>query len=229
MVYKLNVEQRDKAGKSISKKLRKNGMIPAVVYGHGDEAIKLAVNEKEFNKLLEKIKGHSPIIDLQINDRPAIKAIIKTIQREPISKKFLSIDFQLIHAKEKITVDVPVVLKGTAIGIKQGGILDFPLRSIPIRCTVDNIPEHIEVDITNLKMGHSIHVADIKIEGIEFMLSSDVPIVSILTPKKVEVTAAVTEEIKEPEVITEKKKEEVAEESESSGKKKPSAEAETKK
>ncbi|MCX8014376.1 MAG: hypothetical protein N2748_00005, partial [candidate division WOR-3 bacterium] len=94
---------------------------------------------------------------------------------------------------------------------------------------VDNIPEHIEIDITNLKMGHSIHIADIKIEGIEFMLSADVPIVSILTPKKVEVTAAVTEEIKEPEVITEKKKEEEVEESESSGKKKPSAETETKK
>jgi len=207
--------------------MRRQGVVPAVIYGHGDKAINLSVNEHEFVKLLEKIKGHSPIIDLSIGDKPAVKAIIKTMQRAAMTKKVLSIDFQLIHAKEKITLSIPVILKGSAAGVKEGGILDHPLRSIPIKCEVDKVPEHIEIDITNLKLGHSIHISDLKLEGVEFMLAMDTPIVSVLIPRKVveEVVAPVTEELKEPEVITEKKKEEAeAETEEGEKKKKPGAE-----
>jgi len=233
MEFKLKVEERNVAGKSQSKKLRHSGTIPGVVYGHGDNAVNLNVNEKEFSKLLEKIKGHNPIIDLTIADRPAVKAIIKTMQRKAVTKEILSVDFQLIHAKEKITMNIPVILKGSAIGVKEGGILDNPLRSIPVRCEIEKVPDHIEIDISNIKMGHSIHVSEIKLEGVEFMILADSPIVSVLVPRKiVEVAAApVTEAITEPEVITEKKKEEEAEgtETETSGKKKPTAGTETKK
>ena len=229
MEFKLKVEERNVAGKSQSKKLRHSGTIPGVVYGHGDNAVNLNVNEKEFSKLLEKIKGHNPIIDLTIADRPAVKAIIKTMQRKAVTKEILSVDFQLIHAKEKITMNIPVILKGSAIGVKEGGILDNPLRSIPVRCEIEKVPDHIEIDISNIKMGHSIHVSEIKLEGVEFMILADSPIVSVLVPRKiVEVAAPVTEEITEPEVITEKKKEEAEEaEAEGTGKKKPAGEAET--
>jgi large subunit ribosomal protein L25 len=244
MEFKLKVEERNVAGKSQSKKLRNSGIIPGVVYGHGDKAVNLNVNEREFSKLLEKIKGHNPIVDLTIADKPTVKAIIKTMQRKAVTKEILSVDFQIIHAKEKITMNIPVILKGSAFGVKEGGILDNPLRSIPVRCEIEKVPDHIEVDITDLKLGHSIHVSDIKIEGVEFMILADSPIVSVLAPRKiVEVAAApVTEEVTEPEVITEKKKEEAEEgeaegtpkkksagEAETTAKKKPTGEAETKK
>ncbi len=226
MEYRLKVEERSASGKSANKKMRRQGVVPGVIYGHGDKAVNLSVNEHDFTKLLETIKGRSPIIDLTIGDKPAVKAIIKTMQREAMTKKVMSVDFQIIHAKEKITLSIPVILKGSPIGVKDGGILDNPLRSIPIRCEVSKVPEHIEIDITDLKMGHSIHISDIKLEGVEFVFASDAPIVSVLVPRKVveEVAAPVTEELKEPEVITEKKREEEEEPEEGEKKKKPAAE-----
>ncbi|MBS4015144.1 MAG: 50S ribosomal protein L25 [Candidatus Latescibacteria bacterium] len=230
MDYTLKVEERTEQGKSASQKMRHGGNIPAVIYGHGDQAIHLSVNEKEFLKLLDIIKGRNPIINLTIGDKPSTKAIIKSMQRAAVTKKLLSIDFQKIHADEKIIMNVPVVLKGTAIGIKEGGILDQTLRSIPIRGRIDKIPDHIEVDISELKLGHTIHIADLKLTDIEFMVPIDSSIVSVLAPKKVvEVAAPVAEEITEPEVITEKKREEGESESEAGGKKKSAGEAEAKK
>lgn len=223
MEFKLKVEERNVTKKSNNKKLRRNGIIPGVIYGHGDKAMNLNIKEREFSKLLEKIKGHNPIVELTIGDKPPTKAVIKTMQRKAVTKEILSVDFQLIHAKEKITMNVPVKLKGTAIGIKEGGILDQPLRSIPIRCEIEKVPDNIEIDITDLKIGHSIHISDIKLEGAEFMISADSPIVSVLAPRKIVEAAAapVTEEITEPEVITEKKKEVTEEgETEEAGKKK---------
>ncbi|MCX7785772.1 MAG: 50S ribosomal protein L25 [candidate division WOR-3 bacterium] len=226
MEYSLKAEERKAIGTSASKKLRRQGLIPGVIYGHRDNPLSIVVAEREFSTLLEKIKGHSPIINLSIGEM-TIKTVLKSLQREPISKRLLSVDFQRIHAKEKITLKIPVILKGSAIGVKMGGILDHPLRAIPIKCEIEKVPEHIEIDISDLKLGHSIHIADLKIEGVEFMLPPDTPIVSVLTPRKlVEEAVAVTEEIKEPEVITEKKKEEVeTAEAETGGKKKSTAES----
>lgn len=230
MEYKLIVESRDTKGKSASKKIRQQGSIPAVIYGHGDEAMHLSVNEKDFLKLLDNIKGRNPIINLAVGDNPIVKAIIKSMQRASVTKKILSIDFQKVHADEKILLQVPVVLKGTAAGIKEGGILDHTLRSIPIRGQIDKIPDHIEIDITDLKIGYSIHISDLKLTEVEYNLPVDSAIVSVLTPKKVvEVAAPITEEITEPEVITEKKREEESEEVEAGGKKKASTETDAKK
>ncbi|MCS7258550.1 MAG: 50S ribosomal protein L25 [candidate division WOR-3 bacterium] len=203
-------------GTSACKKFRKQGIIPAVVYGHGDEAINLAVNEKEFEKFLDEIKGRNPVVDLIIDNGEVIKAVIKSIQREAMTRRLLAIDFQKIHREEKIVMHVPVVLKGTAIGIKAGGILDHHLRTIPIRGFADQLPDHIEIDVSNLKLGQTIHISDLKYENIEFVLPPETPIVSVLIPKKVAEAATVVEEIKEPEVITEKKHEtkEVDEEAE---------------
>ncbi|MEO0093393.1 MAG: 50S ribosomal protein L25 [candidate division WOR-3 bacterium] len=212
MPYAIKAEIRETKGKSHSRKLRQNGLVPAILYGRGEEPKKLVINGKEFSKLLDTIKGKSPIIDLELAGEP-VKCVIKLIQRHPITLNLLHVDFQKVHAREKISVAVPVILKGIdqSIGIKAGGILDHHLREIPIKAEVSKIPEHIEVDITNLKLGHSIHIADIKMPDVEFMLPADTTIVSILAPRKVEeVAAPVTAEevVKEPEVITEKKKEE---------------------
>ncbi|MEO0091410.1 MAG: 50S ribosomal protein L25 [candidate division WOR-3 bacterium] len=226
MEYSLKAEERNAVGTSASKKLRREGLVPGVIYGHHENPLSIFVSEREFSALLDKIKGHSPIINLEVGDT-TIKVILKSLQREPISKKLLSVDFQRIHAKEKVTLKIPVILKGSPIGVKMGGILDHPLRAIPVKCEIEKVPEHIEIDISGLKLGHSVHISDLKIEGVEFMLPPDTPIVSVLTPRKlVEEAVAVTEEVKEPEVITEKKKEEAeTAEAETGAKKKTTGES----
>jgi len=212
MAFTIKAETRTEKGKSAMRSLRRAGQVPAVLYGKGETTQNLLINSKEFSHLLEKIKGHSPIIDLEVGGKP-LKCVIKLIQRNPVTLDLMHVDFQTVHATEKISVAVPIILKGSPIGVKEGGILEHLLRQVPVKAQLDKIPEHIEVDVTGLKIGHSIHIGNLKLEGVEFSLPTDATIVSILAPRKIEevvapVAAAAEEEMKEPEVITEKKKEE---------------------
>ncbi len=220
---------RTEVGKEKVRKLRRAGQLPAVMYGHGDPSILLTLTTSDFHRLLKELRGRTPIVDLEIDGQGVTRCVIKTIQRNPINGEFLHVDFQKVHPEEKITMHVPVVLHGTAEGVKQGGMLEILLREIPVRATIDRIPEHIDIDITNLKMGHSIHIADLHYEGVEFALPPDSAIVTILTPRKlaaaVEAAAPAAEAPTEPEVIKEKKKE-AAEGEEEKEKGKPAEEKE---
>ncbi len=217
---------RNETGKSKVRKLRRTGELPAVMYGHGEPSLPLTIPLTQFHKLLKELKGRAPVVEVEIEGQSPIHCVIKTIQRNPIDGSFLHVDFQKVHPEERITMNVPVILKGVAIGVKQGGILEQILREIPVRATIDKIPEHFDIDITNLKMGHSIHIAELKYPEIEFALPLDTPIVTILAPKKlaaVAETPTLVEAPTEPEVIKEKPK------SEASGEKGKPAEEEKKK
>jgi large subunit ribosomal protein L25 len=218
---------RTETGKSKIRKLRRAGLLPAVMYGHGDPSVMLSISAHEFMMLLRELRGHAPIVDVVIDCAGTTRCVIKTIQRNPIDGSFLHVDFQKVHAQEKITLNVPVIIHGTAEGVKQGGMLEQLLREIPVRGTIDKIPEHIDIDITHLKMGHSIHISELNYPDIEFVLPPESAIVTILTPRKLaaaaEVTAPQPEAAAEPEVIKEKKKEEAGAEEE-----KPEAEAKKK-
>lgn len=207
MELKIVAYLRKKSGKEICKKLRREGKIPAILYGRNEKNINLWVEEREFLKILPQIAKRSPILNLRIEENnEEFPVILKSLQKNPITQKFIHVDFQKIHPEEKVAVNCPVILKGTAIGIKMGGILDQHLYSIPVKGKIADIPPYIEIDISNLKMGYSIHINEIKWEKIEPLLPLDTPIVSILTPKKIE-AAPTVEEVKEPEVIKEKKEE----------------------
>ncbi|MCS7250644.1 MAG: 50S ribosomal protein L25 [candidate division WOR-3 bacterium] len=204
---------RKGAGKGVCRKLRKEGKIPAILYGKNEKNINLWVDEREFLKILPKIAKRSPVLNLKIEEEnQEFPVILKALQKNPINQKFIHIDFQKIHPEEKIIVNCPVVLKGTPIGVKMGGILDQHLYSIPIKGKIADIPPYIEIDISNLKMGYSIHINELNWEKIEPVLPPDTPILSILTPKKIEEIAPTAEEVKEPEVIKEKKEEKEEEE-----------------
>lgn len=208
MELKIIAYLREKAGKEICKKLRREGKIPAILYGRNEKNINLWVEEREFLKILHQIAKRSPILNLRIEENnEEFPVVLKALQKNPITQKFIHIDFQKIHPEEKVTVNCPVILKGTAIGVKMGGILDQHLYSIPIKGKIADIPPYIEIDISNLKMGYSIHINEIKWEKIEPALPPDTPIVSVLTPKKIEEIAPTAEATKEPEVIKEKKEE----------------------
>jgi large subunit ribosomal protein L25 len=188
MAYLVKATTRTETGKGIIKKLRRAGKTPAVLYGHGDPSLMLSLETHDFNLLLEDIRGHSPIVDVEL-DGEATRCVIKTLQRNPITGGLLHVDFQKVHAHEKITMNVPVLLHGTAAGVKAGGLLDHILREVPVRATIDRIPEHFDIDVTELQLGHSVHISDLPAEDIEFTLPPDSAVVTILHPRKMAAAA----------------------------------------
>lgn len=236
MAYTVKATERTDVGKGKVGRLRRNGTLPAVMYGHGEPSQMLAMSTHEFNRLLDQIQGHSPIVEVEIDDRPAQKCVIKTLQRNPMTGGLLHVDFQKVHPGEKMTMNVPVIVHGSAEGVKQGGMLDHVLRTVPVRAAIDAIPEHFEIDVTNLKIGSSIHIKDLNRPDLEYTLPLDAPIVAVLSPRKLteeptaaEAAAAAETGPAEPEVITEKKPtEEEAESEEGKGKGKAEAKGEKK-
>ncbi len=212
MAYTVKATQRTDTGKGKAGRLRRSGTLPAVMYGHGEPSLMLAVSTHDFDRLLDQIRGHSPIVDVEVEGRPTQKCVIKTLQRNPMTGGLLHVDFQKVHPGEKITMNVPVIVHGSAEGVKQGGMLDHVLRQVPVRATIDTIPERFEIDVTTLKIGHSIHISDLGRTDLEYALPLDSPIVTVLIPRKLteeptaaEAAAAAEAGPAEPEVITEKK------------------------
>jgi large subunit ribosomal protein L25 len=238
MAYTVKATQRTDTGKGKVGRLRRSGTLPAVMYGHGEPSLMLAMSTHEFDRLLDQIRGHSPIVEVEVDNQPAQICVIKTLQRNPMTGGLLHVDFQKVHPGEKITMNVPVIVCGSAEGVKQGGMLDHVLRTVPVRAAIDAIPERFEIDVTNLKIGHSIHISDLGRTDLEYTLPLDSPIVAVLTPRKLteeptaaEAAAAAEAGPTQPEVITEKKptEEEAGDEDEKDkGKGKPEAKEEKK-
>ncbi len=195
------------------KRMRNQGKIPAILYGHKEKNKKIFVMEKELKKVLDVLKKEAVTVDLKLNEK-TYHCLIKAIQHNPLNGKLLHIDFQHISKKEKIRVTVPIHLVGEAPGVKKGGLLDQHLYEVVLRCLPDEMPAHIDVDISNLDIGKTIHLKDLKIPNIEFETKLDTTIVSVLLPKvekaarMPEAAAAPAEEAKEGETKEEKPKEE---------------------
>jgi len=200
MEYQIKAQIRNEVGKSSVRKLRREGFLPAVAYGAGEETILLKINKKDFVKFLHTVKGESVLIKLRIN-RKIKTAILKEIERDPVTGDVLHADFQVLHKGEKVAVTVPVLLKGTPEGVKMGGIMEQILREIEIRAIPSKIPAHVEIDVSNLKIGDSIHVRDIKLEDMEILEEEEATIVTVIAPKRVEVVEeeVPVEEVEMPE------------------------------
>jgi large subunit ribosomal protein L25 len=213
MAYLVKAQARTTTGKGPARRMRRSGTVPAVIYGHGDPSLMLELPAHDFGRLLDQIRGHSPIVDVEIDGRPAEKCVIKTLQRNPIDNSLLHVDFQKVHADEKITMPVPVIIRGSAEGVKQGGVLEFVMRTVAVRATIDNIPEHFEIDVTPLVIGNAVHISDLGRPDLEFVMPVDSPVIAVLAPRKLVETAATPEAAAaaaeagpaEPEVLKEKK------------------------
>ncbi len=203
---KMKAQLREERGKQAAKRLRNNGLIPAVVYGHKEETIPICVDAHEFARMLREEKGDNVIIDLRW-DKTSKKAIIKEIQRNPVTSEVIHVDFQHLIAKEKIEIDVPIQLIGTAVGVKEeGGVLEHVLRKVSVRCLPKDIPGHVELDVSELRIGESIHVSDLEMKNVEILDRLEEAVVTILTPRgyeaeeeKVEAEEEVPEEGAAPE------------------------------
>jgi large subunit ribosomal protein L25 len=200
---------RKEKGKEASKKIRRNGFIPAVVYGSEMKSLPLLVEGKGFLHILHSGEiGENVIINLNIKDgkEQEKKVLIRELQKDPVTGKVIHIDFQHISLTKKIKLNVPIHIVGTPAGVKDGGILQYVLRELEVECLPTEIPEKIEVDVSNLKIGDSIHVSDIPLEKVTILSDLRSSVVTVVPPTAFkEPEAAVVEEAKEPEVITEKK------------------------
>jgi large subunit ribosomal protein L25 len=221
MAYIVKAQPRTDSGKGKVRKMRRGGSLPAVMYGHGDPSAMLTLSAHEFGRLLDEIRGHSPIVDVEVEGQTMQKCVIKTLQRNPIDGSLLHVDFQKVHVDEKITMGVPVILHGSPEGVKQGGVLDFVMRQVQVRATIDKIPEHFDVEIGHLKVGSSFHITDLNRPDLEYVMPLESAVVTVLIPRKVvetptaaEAAAAAEAAPAEPEVLKEKKptEEEAAEE-----------------
>lgn len=207
----LSVTKRDLSGKGVARSLRKDGRVPAVIYGHGREPQTLSINTRDLEKLLEHISAENTVIDLDV-DGAASRTLIREIQRHPFKRQILHVDFQELVAGEKVIVRVPVILIGVPDGVRMdGGILDQTMRELEVEVDPSNIPNHIEVDVTKMVIGSSLHVSDITLpEGVEVVADEDASVAVVSAPRAV-VEAVATDEAAagaEPEVIRAKKPEE---------------------
>ncbi len=201
----LNAKKREQSGKGIARSLRRNGIMPAVVYKGGD-SVPVQLSAKELSRFISKTAGEQVIVNLQFPD-DLKQAIVKDYQTDPVKGSLLHVDFQEISATEIIKVVAHIGIKGEAIGVKRDkGILQYGIREIEIECLPDKIPGHIDVDVSNLEIGQSIHVRDLNLgEGIRIITSPDEVIASVILVKEEEVAAAPVETV-EPEVIRKSKK-----------------------
>jgi large subunit ribosomal protein L25 len=207
----LSATPRTTVGKGAARTLRSAGQIPAVIYGHAREPQSLAIPTREFEKLLERVSAESTVIELTLETGVA-RTLIREIQRHPFKKQILHIDFQELVAGEKVSVNVPIVLTGTPEGVRvSGGILSQVMSELSIRVDPVNIPRRIEAGVTNVAIGHSLHVSDLAVpEGIEVLDDADATVAVVSAPKvEVEPTpvAEGVEAAAEPELIRKTKDE----------------------
>jgi large subunit ribosomal protein L25 len=160
----LNVELRSKTGKGISRQLRMADMVPGVVYGKGMDPIAVSIKYRELRAALAGEGGQNNLITLiGGGSLDQSMAIIVDLQRDALKGTYKHVDLHRVNMTEKLRVTVPVVLKGESKGVKEGGLLDLVHHELHVECLPDNIPDRIEIDITDLAVAHSIHVSDLTI------------------------------------------------------------------
>jgi large subunit ribosomal protein L25 len=224
-VISLNGKRRDALGKGGARKARAAGEIPGVLYGHGEEPIPVKVGARDFQVALHTHKGGNAIVNLSLGTGAEYTALIRDVQYDPVSRHILHLDFQHISLTETIEVNVNLQLTGLAVGVKDGGgILEHILRDVEVRCLPTAIPPAIQLDVSALNIGDSIHVRDIVMPEVTILTDPDATIATVVPPTVMEEKPAeevvATEGAAEPEVITKGKKEEgEAEEAEEKGKK----------
>jgi len=191
----LTVEKRQKTGKSYARAVRRDGKIPGVFYYHGNEAVPLIIEAKTMRNILA---SNPALITLQMDDGSTREAIIREIQRDPVTDKIHHVDFMGIKRGVKITATVPVRWHGEALGLKAGGILEYLIRELEIECLPKHLPEKLDVDISHMNIGDSIHVGDLEFENIRILTGADATLINIRLPK-VAISEAVEAEEEEVE------------------------------
>ena len=211
----LEAEAREAGTKNDARRVRREGKIPAVVYGAGNHALPVSVDPRHVLRILRSESGHNTIFDLALNGGERAKAMIVDWQYEPLKGRLLHIDLKRIALDKVLKVSVPILLKGEAAGVKQeGGILEQMLREVEIECLPADIPSHIDVDVSHLTFGKVLRVSDLPhSEKLKFLSDANQPVAHVthvkeevvVTPEAAAEAAAAAPA--EPEVIKKGKQE----------------------
>lgn len=211
---KLTAQTRLQTGGSVSKKLKRRGLVPAIVYGGKDQAQALQLSARDLKTLLSHTVGENILVELEIESnggKTNRMALIQEIQHEPLTGGVVHVDFHAVNMNEALRTSVPVEPTGEPNGVKNfGGLLEQSLRSLEIECLPKDLPEIITVDVSALNVGDSIHIKDIQLpDGVTAMDDADLTVFLVAAPTVVEepTAAAGTAPAAEPEVIREKKEE----------------------
>ena len=204
-VIQLKGSRREHVGKGGARKARAAGQIPGVLYGHGETPVPVAVEKGEFELALRHHKGGNAIVNLAVAGATGVTALVRDVQYDPLSRAIVHLDFQHISLTEQIEVEVVLHFVGLPVGVKDGGgILEHSIRTLEVRCLPTAIPPSIDVDVTALNVGDSMHVRDLKVEGFEIITDGDVTIAAVVLPAAEEVVAPVEGAVpatEEPEVV----------------------------
>ncbi len=223
---------RESKGKGAAHKSRAEAFVPAVLYGKKREPEMLTLVAKDIQKIMHSKAGMNMLLNVKLEGKNEEMAMLKEVQVHPVSGNLIHVDLYSVNMNEPIDVKVPVIIKGEAPGVKLGGILEFHLREIDIKCLPAKLPDSIEVDISALNLGDTVHVKDLKVaEGITIKDDLNETVLLVSIPQVEEEVAAPAEGAPTgPEVIGEKEREEkkAAAEAEKGGAAKPDAKAEGK-
>lgn len=184
---KLKVKKRLRLGKSGAREVRKEGNVPAILYGKGKEPLPLVINPGDLKTALSTESGRNTLLDLEIegdDNNSNELSLLRDIQVDYLSAKPIHLDLLSVDMKEKLDVRVPLKINGRAEGLKEGGMLEVLVREISMKCIPDNIPNSIEVEVTPLQIGDSIHVGDLDLpEGVEALIDEEEPVLTVIMPK----------------------------------------------
>ena len=206
---KLTAERRTALGRSAVRKLKARGVVPAVIYGANDKPEALQVSRRDVNAMLSHASGENILVEVHVDGQSRL-ALVQEVQHAPLGNDILHVDFHAVSVDEKIQAEVPLSPIGIATGVKNmGGLLEQNLRSLAIECLPRDLPDLISVDVTDLNIGDSIHVRELKLpEGVSTRVQPDLTAFSVLAPTvEEEPAAAAAEAAAGPEVIREKKEE----------------------
>jgi large subunit ribosomal protein L25 len=178
----LRAEPRSERGKGAARQLRRTGRVPAVLYGHGEDPRELSVDGHELEKLLAHISVENTLIDLSIGGAETTQALIREVQTHPFRPEVLHLDLFHVHAGEKLRLQVPVRLAGSAAGVRNGGVLDQVLYDLEVECLPRDIPDAAEVDVSGLEIGDAVRVRDVSLPRVKILNDPDLPVVSVLQP-----------------------------------------------
>jgi large subunit ribosomal protein L25 len=206
----LQAASRTATGKGAARSLRREGKVPGVIYGHGREAEAVTIDKSALNKMLFGISAGTTILDVAVDGRAPVKALIREIQRDSLRPaEIIHLDLYEVRSDEEITLAVPIRLIGIPDGVRNfGGVLDHVLRELEVEVLPSNIPDHVDLDVTALTIGHSLFVRDVTVENAKVLNDPDTPICTVVAPRTEEAPAVVEEVVTtEPELIRKPKAE----------------------
>ncbi len=192
METKLTAERREGRGTGVARKLRSAGRIPAVLYGHDQESQPLSVDAHDMFKVLHTSAGANVLVDLKVDDTEHL-VLPREIQRNHIRDTIVHVDFLVVSRTETIQVNVEIVDVGEAPGVKQGGVVDHHMREVVVECFPQDVPEHLEADVSRLDLNDVLHVSDLVApKGVTILTNPEETVLAVIVPAVLRTEADLT-------------------------------------